>query len=121
MKNKFAMVTRADSNCARLIEVTHEMLKCYAKRWDCDFIVLDESKDEDWMNTYEDRHYRILQVGDILDNYEKAIVIDSDVILLLDCPNIFDTVDPEKIGSIYEDVGGRKEDRIQTIKDIQTE
>lgn len=119
MKSKYAMITRADKNCKELIETTHCILQDYAKQWNCDFIVLDESKDEDWMKTYEDRHYRILQVGDILDNYERAIVIDSDVVIVPGCENPFDVVAPEKIGSIYEDKGSRQQHRRQIIKDIQ--
>ena len=117
MKNKFAMVTRCNEKAADLAAVTHPTLKCYATRWKADFIVLDGEycKSED----YQLNHYMILQVGELLDDYERIIVIDSDVIILPDCPDPFGIVDEDKIGSIYEDKGSRQEHRRQIIKDIQ--
>lgn len=115
---KRLMVTRADKNCAQLIEVTHPMLKNYAERWEADFKILDHK--EEWMTDYEMCHYRILKVYDMLDDYDRILIIDSDVIIMPECPNPFETVDTEKIGSIYEDVGSRMQHRIKVINDIQS-
>lgn len=117
MSEKRLVVTRADSNCERLIAITHPTIKCYAERWKADFMVLDHK--EEWMTDYELAHYRILKVGKLLEQYERILIIDSDIVIMPECPNPFEMVDPEKIGSIYEDVGSRQDHRRQVIKDIQ--
>jgi hypothetical protein len=114
---KRLVVTRCDSNAERLAKVTHPILECYAKAWNADFKILDH--DEEWMTDYEMCHYRILKVGELLDDYDRILVIDTDVIIMPGCPNPFETVDPEKIGSIYEDVGSRMMPRLQVIGEIQ--
>lgn len=117
MKNKFAMVTRSDDNITDLTDVTHPILMDYAKQWGCDFIVLDEK--EDWMTDYELAHYRILRVREILEHYERVLVIDSDIVIMPTCPNPFEVVPVDKIGTIYEDVGSREAMRQGVIMSIQ--
>jgi hypothetical protein len=117
MTNKFAMVTRCDENAKELSDVTHEILKDYAGQWNCDFIILD--KKEDWMTDYELAHYRIFEVGKLLEIYERVLVIDSDIVIMPGCPNPFEIVPKDKIGSIYEDVGSRQGQRQGVILSIQ--
>lgn len=117
MKHKFAMVTRADDNIEKLTKVTHPILMDYAAQWGCDFIVLDTK--EDWMTDYELAHYRILRVRDLLQVYERILVIDSDVVIMPTCPNPFDVVPADSIGTIYEDKGSREPMRQGVIMSIQ--
>lgn len=115
--NKFAMITRCDSKAKELAEVTHDILKGYAESWGCDFVVLgDEIEDT---GDYEKNHYRILEVQKYLDQYERVLIIDSDVIIMPGTPNPFEIVPETNIGSIYEDVGSRKAYRHMVIRDIQ--
>ncbi len=116
-KNKYAMVTRADENVKTLTDVTHPILMSYAEQWGCDFIVMD--KKEDWMKDYELAHYRILRVRELLETYERVLVIDSDIVIMPDCPNPFEVVPVDKIGSIYEDKGSREAMRQGVIMSIQ--
>jgi hypothetical protein len=116
-QNKFAMITRCDSKAKKLAEVTHDILKDYAKQWGCDFIILgDEIKDT---GDYEKNHYRILEAKKYLDTYERIVIIDSDVIIMPGTPNPFDVISPKYIGSIFEDVGSREVHRQMIIRDIQ--
>jgi hypothetical protein len=117
MKNKFAMVTRSDDNITDLTDVTHPILRDYAEQWGCDFITLDTK--EDWMTDYELAHYRILRVRELLETYERILVIDSDVVIMPTCPNPFEVVPVDKIGSIYEDKGSREAMRQGVIMSIQ--
>jgi hypothetical protein len=111
------MVTRCDSNALDLAEQTHPILKDYANQWGCDFIILD--KKEDWMTDYELAHYRIFDVRNLLEKYERVLVIDSDIVIMPGTPNPFNAVPKEYIGSIYEDVGSRQVARREVIKLIQ--
>lgn len=117
MTEKRLIVTRCDSNASKMAKLSHPMFECYGKMWNADFKILDH--EEEWMTDYEMRHYRILKVGELLDEYDRILVIDTDVIIMPGCPNPFETVDPEMIGSIYEDVGSRREDRRRVIQTIQ--
>jgi hypothetical protein len=111
------MVTRADDNITELTRVTHPILMDYAKQWGCDFIVMDTK--EDWMTDYELAHYRILRVGELLESYERILIIDSDIIITPSCPNPFDEVPEDYIGTIYEDKGSREPMRQGVIMSIQ--
>ncbi len=111
------MVTRCDDNAKELADITHDILMDYAKQWGCDFIVLD--KKEEWMTDYELAHYRIFEVRDILEHYERVLVIDSDIVIMPGCPNPFDIVPEDRIGTIFEDVGSREKHRQTVIQGIQ--
>lgn len=117
MKHKFAMVTRSDGNVKELTQITHPILMDYAGQWGCDFVVLDEK--EPWMTDYELAHYRILRVREMLEHYERILVIDSDIVIMPECPNPFEVVPVDKIGSIYEDKGSREAMRQGVIMSIQ--
>lgn len=116
-KNKFAMVTRCDENVKELTDTTHCILMDYAKQWGCDFITFDQK--EEWMIDYELAHYRILKVRELLEHYERVLVIDSDIIIMPNCPNPFEEVPVDKIGTIYEDKGSREAMRQGVILSIQ--
>ena len=117
MDEKRLVVTRCDSKAKELADMTHPIITCYCKIWKADFkIIGDEEGDT---GDFEKNHYRIFKVADYLDEYDRVLVIDSDVVIMPGCPNPFDIVDPEKIGSIYEDVGSRREQRRQIINAIQ--
>jgi len=107
-----AIVTRADKNIKEMTDITHPIIKQYAKKIEADFIVLDEPKGLH-------PHYRILQFYELFEKYDRIISIDSDVIITPDCPNLFKIVPHEAIGTIFEDVGSRQADRRERIKKVQ--
>jgi len=65
------------------------------------------------------RHYRIFQLYDLFDRYDRIVVMDSDVLIVKGCPNLFNIVEVNKIGTIFEDVGTRSQDRKNRIRKIQ--
>jgi lipopolysaccharide biosynthesis glycosyltransferase len=115
---KKALITRADNNIKKMTDVTFIPMKEYAKRIDADFIVLDHKPQ--LLTDDNKTHYRILKVREILEEYDRVLLLDADMIVNKDIPNIFDIVPEDKIGSIYEDKGSRKPDRINKIKNIQS-
>ncbi|MGR3301861.1 MAG: glycosyltransferase [Candidatus Scalindua sp.] len=119
MTEKRLVATRCDSNAKKLANVTHEMIRCYCHRWGADFKVIGDEEGD--TGDYQKNHYRIFKVADYLDEYDRVLVLDSDIIIMPDCENPFDVVAPDKIGSIYEDKGSRQIARRQTIRDIQAE
>jgi lipopolysaccharide biosynthesis glycosyltransferase len=117
VKNK-AIVTRADENIKNLTDVTHPILKKFAKEWKSDFVILDKMADCPGNGRF---HYRIMEIYDLFSTYERVISLDSDVVVLPNCPNLFTVVPQDKIGTIFEDKGTRKLDRHLRIKKIQNQ
>tara|TARA_R110000824_G_scaffold2372_4_gene11141 strand:- start:272 stop:961 length:690 start_codon:yes stop_codon:yes gene_type:complete len=114
---KYCIVTRADDNIKEMTKLTFPGIQEYAERIGADFKVLSHTPP---VMTDDNRpHYRIFEVGNLLDEYDRILCLDCDVIINKDCPNIFDVVPVNKVGSIFEDKGTRKPDRLTKIRGIQ--
>ena len=95
--------TRADDGIKQMCEITTPNLKWYARKCGANFKVLSDSRGLH-------PHWRILFIKELFEQYDRIAVIDSDVLILKSCPSIFD-VPKSHIGSVYEDVGSRMQDR----------
>ena len=112
---KLAIATRCDSNITEMTSMTHPIMKAYAAACGADFIELTEDSD---CNVGHGRyHYKIMQVGDLLEKYDRVLNLDSDILINHNCPNLFDVVPVNCIGGIYEDKGSRESDRHERIKE----
>jgi len=111
---KKLIVTRADENIAEMVSITHPLLKKYAEKCDADFSIFKNDVD------YHP-HYKILQIHDLLKEYDRVACIGTDTIVRNNCPDIFNEVPIHKIGSILEDIGTRKADRRNRMLKIQSE
>jgi len=114
---KLALVTRADDNIKEMTDITFPPIKNYANKIGADFIILSENPP--FLTADDKPHYRILKVYDILNEYDRVLCLDADMLINKNCPNIFDIVPEDMIGSIYEDKGSRRYDRHQKILGIQ--
>jgi len=112
--NKYLVATRSDEEVATYTQFTHPILQNYAEKVNADFKILHNIEDFH-------RHHRIFQLYDLLKDYERIIVMDSDILITKDCPNLFDFVDYNEIGTVYEDVGTRRNDRRNRIAKIQSQ
>jgi lipopolysaccharide biosynthesis glycosyltransferase len=114
---KLALVTRADDNIKEMTDITFPLIKEYANKINSDFIILSETPP--FLTADNKPHYRILKVYNILSEYDRVLCLDADMLINKNCPNIFDVVSENVIGSIYEDKGSRRDDRHQKIRDVQ--
>lgn len=115
------MATRADSKINKMTQMTFPIIEKYAKRCGADFKVLDQEPPI-WTNEYPPRpHYRIMEFYNLFNTYDRILSVDSDVIINDNCPNIFEEVPEECVGSIYEDVGSSAEHRRGQIKLVQAQ
>jgi hypothetical protein len=105
---KKLICTRADKNIADMAELSHPLLKEYAKKVGADFCVLDSEK---WRMAGISIHYRIADILDLFETYDRVCQIDTDTIILPSMPDIFECVDPKNVGVACEDVGTREDDR----------
>ena len=119
---KLLVTTQADEFIKPITDITHPLFKKFAALWNADFEVISNPSEcckrhgAGYANT---DHYRILNIYDLYEHYDRVLYLDSDMIITNKCPNPFDFVPVDKIGVIYEDVGSRKEDRKRRITDIQ--
>ncbi len=113
---KLLVITRCDEKIKPVTDITHPIIKKFAKDWNADFLKLEEYVDCPDDGKY---HYRILEFYDLLEKYDRILHIDSDILINKNCPNVFKIVPENKIGTIYEDKGSRTEARRKLIIEIQ--
>jgi len=103
-----AIVTRSDDNIKEMSELTHPSIKRYADRCHADFIILDKPSECPASRGY---HYKIFEIYDLFDFYDRILHLDSDVLVQNNCPNLFDVIPDTHIGTVFEDKGSREADR----------
>lgn len=114
---KLLVTTTADNNIKDMTGLTHPIIKHFAKKWDADFLVLDQDANCDV--PMGKIHYRIMQLYYLLGEYDRILNLDSDIVINKDCPNLFNIVPYVCIGTIFEDKGSRLTNRRNRIKDVQ--
>ena len=115
---KLLIATRSDSNISDMTALTHPSMKAYASRIGADFVELNQSTPFPGDGKY---HYRILALQWMLKVYDRILSLDSDVLVMPGCPNIFDVVPETHIGTVFEDVGSRQAHRRLLIGQVQRE
>lgn len=79
-----------------LAEVTHPTILTYALKIGAEFIV--------WRDTSKHQipAYQKLEIGGLLEKYDRVAYIDTDIIIRPDAPNIFDIVPETHVGMFEE-------------------
>tara|TARA_R110000824_G_scaffold13496_6_gene58726 strand:+ start:3180 stop:3932 length:753 start_codon:yes stop_codon:yes gene_type:complete len=119
---KLLITTRADETVREWIKLTHPLFRKYASRVGADFVILDES-----FNCHEAAsgigdglwHFRIMKHYDLHEQYDRILHLDGDVLLTPNCPNLFEHVPYDYIGTLHEDVGARKPNRLACMHAAQ--
>lgn len=115
---KLLITTRSDEKTKEWEALTHPVLKDYAKKVNADFLVLDDKYDaKDAVGGIGNGVYqfRIFEHYNLHEEYDRILSIDNDLLITPKCPNVFDYVPYDSIGTIYEDVGSRKPYRRQCM------
>jgi lipopolysaccharide biosynthesis glycosyltransferase len=90
-------------------------MEAYAARCGADFQVLGESE---YTQRYKQAFYEKLQVGRLLEQYDRVLYVDADIIILPDAQNVFDvcprshlgvTVVGDRLGSIANEHNALKQ------------
>ena len=119
---KLLITTRVDHNLTDWVKLTHPLIRKYAARVGADFAILDEAFNCTAAATgigWGVYQYRIMKLYDLHEQYDRIISFDSDMIISPNCPNLFDVVPYDSVGTIYEDVGSRRPQRIERIMESQ--
>jgi lipopolysaccharide biosynthesis glycosyltransferase len=116
---KLLVATRADEKISPMTSLTLPLIQKYAKDCGADFHILNQEPPA-WTPEHPPRaHYRIMKFYDLFEEYDRILSVDCDLLICKNCPNIFETVDPDKVGSIYEDVGHAQDHRRGQIRAAQ--
>lgn len=100
-----ALVTiTSGSKYEKLAEVTHPTLLAYALRIGAEFIVWRDVKG------HSIPAYKKLEIGSLLETYDRVLYVDTDILIRQDAPNLFDLVPETHVGLFDE---GRFMDRRQ--------
>lgn len=95
-------------------------LQIYSQKTNADLIVIDKPKyNFNIKGNYNYSTFEKNQIYTFLDKYERILRVDSDVIITPNAPDYFE-FDPSYFYVSREDVGSRKNNRLNEIKVIQS-
>lgn len=114
---KKLITVRLDENIIDYCKYTIPLIKNKAFEWGAEYLSLTENKYIDWGD--HKFHFRILEIGDLLNDYDVVLNLDADIIINKNCPNPFEVLPLNKVSTIYEDKGTRGGHRREMIKKIQ--
>jgi hypothetical protein len=80
----------------RLAAITHATIQAYADKLGADFIVWRE------YGRHSLPHYQKLEIGELLDRYDRVLYLDTDVLVRDDTPDLFALVPEDKLGMLVE-------------------
>lgn len=107
-----AIAIKADKNVEEMYQLTFPYIKQYADKVGAKILRLSKNKGLHY-------HYKILQLNQLFKKYDRILVLDCDILIRKDCPDLFDCVPENEIGTVLEDKGSRLENRRQRIKQVQ--
>ena len=76
--------------------LTHPSIKEYASKINADFISVEQC------NTSTPHWEKLVQIYHLLNQYERIIYVDTDLIIRDDCPDLFDIVPENQLGAFDE-------------------
>ncbi|MAE81332.1 MAG: hypothetical protein CMB80_01260 [Flammeovirgaceae bacterium] len=114
-----ALVTvRADSNIAGYADITMPLLEKKAGEWGADFLRLTE--EFQYSDVSDGRyHYRILELHNLLDVYDRILNLDADMLITPSCPNPFEEFTDDAVVTCLEDKGSRQSPRREVMRELQ--
>jgi len=97
-KNNTLVLTIAIGDAyQRMAKITHPSIKAYADKIGADFKII--SKQTISKTT---AHFEKFQIFDLLNQYDRILYLDTDIIIRDDCPNLFNIVPSHKLGMFEE-------------------
>jgi hypothetical protein len=106
------VAVRTDESTADIAAVTMPVIEGYAREWNAALVLLT-------LPAQVHPVYRIAEIANHLRVGRRVLSLDVDVAIMPFCPNPFDMVPPEQVGSVREDVGNREDDRWRWMQVIQ--
>lgn len=76
--------------------IVYPLFKEYARKVGADFVAIEETSNPD--NPVMDK----FKIGDFLDDYDRLIYLDADLVIRSDMPDLFQIVPPDRFGAYDE-------------------
>lgn len=103
---KYALVTiTLGKDYEEQADITHPSMMHYANRINAEFIDIRDQK----LSQYP--YFEKFRLYEILEDYDRVLFLDTDVIIRKDCPNLFNMVPFEKLGMYDEFVLSNPDER----------
>jgi hypothetical protein len=80
----------------RMSEITHPIFRAYADKVGADFIVWNDSEG------HVIPHYKKIELGGLLEKYDRVLYLDTDILIRDDAPDIFAIVPEDQLGMLDE-------------------
>jgi Glycosyltransferase family 9 (heptosyltransferase) len=110
---KTALLTIASGDYfQQMAAITHPTIKAYADKIGAEFIVWSD------VSGYTVPQYKKMEMGGLLDSYDRLVYIDTDILVREDAPDILAIVPPDELGLLEE---GQYFDRRQTTIQFMTQ
>ncbi len=98
MKRKRLVMTIAIGPLySAIAEVTHSSIRAYAERIEADFLCVDRP-----MIAQTTPHWEKCQIATLLQQYDRVLYLDTDLIIREDCPDLFTVVPETHLGMFNE-------------------
>lgn len=91
-----------------MLGASRALMVAYAERWGLDLVVLREAQVRVRLAKRHPRHrlsYEKLQLGRLLELYERLLYVDGDILIHPAAPDIFASVPETALGCVRDDVG----------------
>ena len=96
MKNLILTIAIGE-NYQKIAKITHEFIKKYAEKINAEFLCIDTQK-----ISLTTPHWEKFQIYNLLNEYDRILYIDTDIIIRDDCPDLFKEVPENKLGMFNE-------------------
>ena len=94
---KKALLTIASGDYfQQMAAITHPTIKAYADKIGADFIVWSD------VSGYTVAQYKKMEMGGLLESYDRLVYIDTDILVRDDSPDIFTVVPEDQLGLLEE-------------------
>ena len=94
---KLVLTIAIGKDYKKIAELTHFTIKKYAKKIEADFLCINSQK-----ISQTTPHWEKFQIYNLLNQYDRILYIDTDIIIRDDCPDLFDIVPENKLGMFNE-------------------
>jgi lipopolysaccharide biosynthesis glycosyltransferase len=87
---------------------SHPLFQAYCRKYGFDFIVLNEWRIRSWTPLFNRRkrsHFEKFQMHALLENYDRLIYLDGDILLSATCPDLTALVPAGHLGAVADERG----------------
>jgi hypothetical protein len=114
VKKKYAIITIAiGESYLKLGRLTHPLFRSYAAKVGADFIVVTEHHTSQFSP-----HFAKYCLFDWLGKYDRVIYVDSDALIVSDCPDLFQIVPNGQLGVFFEENDPKPTKRVMETQEI---